>query len=173
MTVPDEVFSCCCDWGYQVRGLELIPDCLGCPEGMVKCWELTVAGITDNLCTLCDNANGTFILEYVGFCSFWSPTFSAQFISSGDCFTSTSYRWDLTYFSGGLGGTRWLIRLVGGSVLATWTSAVTFDGTPPPGWNCKGSNTLDFVSTAAPGISAPNPACTNYPATLTITPAFC
>lgn len=131
--------ACPCDTG---TGTQVAVDCCGCLS-MPQTWKITVAGITNQDCADCANANGTFNLVYPGTgCTWNSSTFNTLCAATG--------QWSLYCVS----GTTWQLDLLSaGNPIASWTKA---------GFACLSSNvmTLSFSTTN----------CAGWPATITVDP---
>jgi hypothetical protein len=118
-------------------------DCLCCLDGYWSQYTFTVAGIADEgTCPGCVDLNGTWTMTYNGPCSWVTGLPEVPF-----CAGTNSY-WSLTCFE----GTWRLENHVEGTVYTT-TDDLCVDG---------GTLTLDFTG---PGF------CTDYPPTVTISPA--
>lgn len=141
--------QCPCD------GFGVVPGCAECSGNMAQCWELTVAGVSNQDCTDCSLRNGTFTLSCsFCFCGRTSPTVT-RCSESGD---ATGSLWALDY-DGGTSEWTLSVASTGGTgfeVIYT-ISAIDFD--------CVGTNEFTFDSS--------NSSCTNWPSTLTITPVSC
>lgn len=130
------------------EGIDSIELCDNCPDGMSKCWELVVAGVTDNDCLSCDEFNGTHVLIHSG---------------SNNCVFTT-----LETDSCGGSGALWSLtldanppRLLSGLFFGTSHSRYDLSGT----FDCNGSNTFDLVGNTSD--------CQNWPPSLTIEPVAC
>ena len=129
----------------------VIVDCAQCPGGMPRCWEITVAGISDLACTnaTCSELNGTFILIHNGSCTFSSREMVK--VCSGSTF---AVAWQMRFET-----TQWTLRARHDSVSA---GAYTLSSGNP----CNG-DTLTFSKPAGSGQ------CTGYPLSITATPVSC
>jgi hypothetical protein len=118
--------------------------CQTCPCAAVPSrYTLTIAGVANGTSSICAGWNGTWTLSLVvGGCS-WRGVFNAN-----------NQRPVLFYGSGG--GGSFTLSFTDGFSVATYGLALA-------SWSCLGPNTLTFQS--ADG------GCTNWPATLTVTPA--
>lgn len=87
MPIPSIRHSGCCDWRSQLGARALsIFDCGGTPAS--TCFELAVAGVSDDVCSNCTNWNGTFILERVpGYCDWRYCSESVEAGVSSPCNT--------------------------------------------------------------------------------------
>lgn len=135
---------------------------------MADCWEITVAGITDNSCTNCTNWNGTF-------------TLTRRFSSSGQivCPVSSGAGGELSY-------ERWAGFCVSGSdgywnfyynsFSSEWILEPAYSGSSmqPAGgqyslagasFTCNDANDLS--------LAASGTACQMFPSTITVTPVSC
>lgn len=129
------------------------PGCGECRDEGVLEFTLTVSGVTNNFCAHCNNYNGTFTLTHDGGanCS-WRSDFSPAICPNG---TVNSVRqWVLT-FTDALG----------------WILDADSDGAEPTArylldverLDCFGDNTFNLDSNTV--------SCSNWPATLTVSPA--
>lgn len=132
-------------------------DCCGgvpCSEcsGLPEIWEITVVGVTNNIggfpCALCGGYNGTFDLIYNG-----GVTCSWETADPAICFDPAN---PLYFF--GVGLTHWALSTsFESSTVLRWELAKgSFD--------CDGANILSLAGTGSTK-------CSNWPATVTITPA--
>lgn len=134
-----------------------ILSCSECPDGMSQCWEITVAGIANKNCSVCEGYNGTFVLdnrlEGLGQCQFRSPGLSG---CNNVCNPSTP---DSDFWQMEFSVNQWLITATGlGGIQWVLTS-----GDP-----CN-NDVLTFSRT----IVVTNDCCQSYPDTITATPAPC
>lgn len=172
MTVPDDVFSCCCDWGFeiiaQLCSIPLVTTCSQFPSapGWSSSWELTVAGFTDNNCTGCDAINGSFRLNVpiTNSCSRRSGHFNLPTFGSS-CGVDSQGAWLLFRGDGspwGGSGLNWYLfctGFAGASVQFAYELDGAIDTFDP-----EGPNTFNFISSV-------EFACQTPPATLTIEPS--
>ena len=128
--------------------IAIITDCSDCTEGMPRCWEIAVAGITDSLCSSCDAYNGTFLLEATGIdCQFDSVAFDGCGIGCGN---ATIRRWRIVF------STVWVLL-----ALNTGMAYELSSGDP-----CN-SDDLVFTRTASGSC------CGNVPTTINAEPSPC
>lgn len=135
----------------------------GCPccglscgpcSNLADCWELVVAGVTDDDCTGCSTAeafNGTFVLDFFqgGPSCVISDLTLVDGLQSGTPCTTVDGRWSLSYSSfDGWWELKW-------NTIKYRLDEEEFD--------CNGPNTFSFATTEG------NTACT-FPSTLTIEP---
>lgn len=151
--------------------------CSHCPDSIIaKCWEVVIAGVTDDACSECDTFyNGTFSLAKGGY-SFPGPFGGTVCLDDGCCFlhskggfvcgeTAPIFTTTMALRHTSTDGGRWefavyLTDTAVGSLdlfLLYALSDVSFD--------CLGANTLTFVSG--------EPVRCHYPATVTIQPVEC
>jgi len=128
---------------------EQTEECAECPDGMSVCWELTVAGITNDVCAECDEMNGTFILSWVSGCIFESPNEGAL----EACMGSSAIRWSF------------VINVFGQLTLSANGGIATYATAGGGDVNCNDTNEVPFISSST--------ACQNWPATLTLEPIAC
>lgn len=151
----------------------LVHGCAGCVSGISRCWELTVAGVTNSLCTLCANLNGTFILKS-GFnnlgsnpshdpCNFTqiepAISYRRRNVGLGICESFAKGVWYLGPPTGGSGNVRELdfMEADTASRMVVYGSGATF--------NCNSPNVMTRSGSG-------NTGCT-YPLTLTLVPIAC
>lgn len=137
--------------------------CFECDAGtaMSECWEITVAGIVNDRCTLCGNINGTWTIQNAPDteCSFTGSLvsyFYYIFFPSFSCFSSTgswvmyrdagNARWTLDF---GISTVRYVLNDVSGT----------------PQFDCDGPNTFSLQFSGG--------ACASFPSTITATPVVC
>lgn len=123
--------------------------CSACPGGAPARWCLGVAGITSGGCGNCNNLNlPRWVLVNVGDCAWAAPQVS------GILCANSGFPWYLLYDSA---HDVWNLYPAPGQPFTTprWTL-------PGSAFNCQGPNTLAIQGTGT--------ACTNWPATLTVTP---
>jgi hypothetical protein len=127
----------------------VVCNCAQCPSGAAAQWTIgPIAGITAGAdCpTGCPSFNGTWTLSQVDTCS-WQVS-----VSPNGCGVGTPTTWGLQY-SGG----QWVLTADIGSfsvALVTYVPSGTF--------NCTGTTVFNFQSAG--------PYCTNWPATINVTP---
>lgn len=147
---------------------EVEPTCSTCASGSPARWEMTVAGVADNTCTLCDNWNGTFELDwhpedeldpFLPGCFWRNDFFSAQDSQTGPCDEYSTAHWQLSYTTSlATWNLRARLDLVGTDVRKVYALSGTFD--------CEGPNTF----TAANGDQDFGTDCETWPTSITLTP---
>ena len=154
--------DCPCD-GSASLSTSIAPGCDdACPDGVAECFELTVAGVTDNACTFgdCTPWNGTFVL--VG-----RPRIGGEIClhdtDDGDvgnvsvlplpCVGSASGTWQLVK-----GVILWQLEAVAGTTHARYEI-------PGNVFDCHGSTEFALVFD--------DTTCTNWPSTLTLQAVAC
>lgn len=148
----------CCGGGEEL-------ECEPC-ETMSECWEMTVAGVTDNTCTLCTNFNGTFTLrrqESCSDCRFTSDeSFNSQRKNAFSVCTLAGIKWMMERLPSDL--TKWHLSITSATSIcnASTYPLYTLDNAS---FDCEGPNTFTFVS-------ASSNEC-NWPATITVEPITC
>lgn len=132
------------------------------------CIEVTVAGISDNDCTNCDNYNGTFTMQWVygdpgDFqCLFQSEAMSVEVENSPSTCTGETQYWFL--FLSFDGSTSYTAVLYAGD--SEGDTVITFERFPDA-IACTGSTSISFSAYNDTG------ACTGIPASLSIEPVTC
>jgi hypothetical protein len=88
--------------GGGTGGNYITDTCCGCPGGTLpQQWSLVVAGVTDDYCVGCSPMNGTFTLNYAGFCT-WSSE-----VYPGPCVPQIgAYKYQLICYS----PTSWVLQ---------------------------------------------------------------
>lgn len=137
-------------------------ECCGChtTQTLRSIWNLSVAGITNGTCSGCSEWNGDFELKWGSACN-WadqadSPSPCQATPLPDDCYFH--YRWLLNRQITGPSGDGYYLQQ-----LTDLTGTVDRYFRAIANWDCTGSNVMSF-------LSDPEGVCTNWPATVTVTP---
>lgn len=168
--------SCCCDPPLP-RSSEFIGDCSQCANGMPRCWEIAVAGITNSGCTRCTLQNGTWILRSerdpeagsvtaqielvigarIDVCRYRTAERKPQNVTDFKCFLDSDNSLPMWFFGYQFSSSKWwLYSAIWGATYAI--AAGSFD--------CSGPNVLTRQTSGSAD-------CANLPATITIEPVAC
>lgn len=139
--------------------------CEGCSTGLSECWEVTIAGITDNSCTLCDNFNRTWTLVPHETLECRRENDDRTIPAERSVFGSCNSGFAGVFFQPS-GSGRWILRIGwdenGDGVLVGFADyfldAVDLD--------CDGELTFGELTTG-------DTSCQNFPATVTATAITC
>ncbi len=136
--------------------LECCGEACGICEQTPRYWKFTIAGVTDGTCTDCNEVmNGSFTVGWNGGCAFLATAFAGA-----GCFGGGE-QWRFAYNPVGTGG---------GFTDDTWSLSTTDGATviilyelAGASFNCLSANALAKISSSGE--------CTNWPATVTLTPS--
>lgn len=135
--------------------------CVCCPDGAPRAYTITVSGVTNNQCIVCDVYNGTFILSHVALCTWKTP--DATVCDTGFEQDQEGNAWTLDLLDA-FGNCGPELSAVGG---ALYTPAEPFD--------CLGDT--EFVLNGGIARCVPsNPpgfrnCCDGWPSSITLSPA--
>jgi hypothetical protein len=142
------------------------------PEGMSKCWEVAVAGVTtadDCLFGQCDLFNRTFVMVHVVGSTvsdcFYEVRIAVDPERSSECQWGTALIISMVYFVPFpfTGPFVWRLQLNCTTELATYHLGPTGTGS----FDCQGPNIFELTD-----VTNSPPRC-NYPSTLTVEPIVC
>lgn len=132
-----------------------ITSCAGGVE-IAECWEVVIAGVTDNNCTDCDeNLNGVFLLDNPNNNNFFTCTFTYDFSPAWCLGNGTTIT--LTYSTLQTNVTLSMPTAFGGPIINYEIARSSF--------NELGSNVMSLNTSST--------ACSDLPSTVTVSPASC
>lgn len=137
-------------------------ECGDCPADVLPtCWEFAYAGVTDAACTRCLDINRTWILTHVDdpeLCEWRSEIVPLQRRSGSGCIFNATGRWTLS-FEDIFSPTLIILTLNAGGAMVSYAILKS-------SYVC-GDNLVMPIS----GVG--NPACTNWPTSVTLVPVAC
>lgn len=180
----NECVCCKPPWEFIAPQIETIVDCAECPDGISKCWEMTVAGVSGEgtgtgFDECCSGFNGTYILRYIEgqndpngtFCYFETDERAIECCNG----TSTSIPlWQMRPS----GPTNWFLNPLWVNDSGTLSVAHSYV-LATASFDCTGTNIFAGSSLGGTFVCLPHGSpirrdvCDDFPATITIEPTVC
>ena len=154
----------------QISGSGICVPCVAFPAA----WEFTIAGVSDQDCSGCDNFNGTFVVRHAASCV-WNSTETAFDCSGGACVLGRQ-RYQLTY-SNSFAPRGWrLIALMapsgpqGAPNCLQLDEAAVYDAADDQ-WDCLGPNVMYLKQNTSGSLDPNQPDyCQGWPDTIVLSP---